>query len=210
MSGVSGKIVTFPKEMSMEQSPLCLAHPPEDRLYGHLVSTTSSCGEFVLFCRAAESRLAACLSVVGRRNSGTRSVLVGQTLRRLPSSVEHQRLRLWTWETSCAKAVQFSEGDAVTSAVMASSVDHVWNDRGRKDAADRVQASSAASLAGSCSKEKKLFEEEEVAFHADWTFKRVRGHFLASKEFMLLLLLLLFVEEFVVVTWWWCCCLWRR
>ena len=46
-------------------------------------------------------------------------------------------------------AVQFSEGDAVTSAVMAS-VDHVWNDRGRKDAVDRVQASSAASLALSC------------------------------------------------------------
>ena len=69
----------------MEQSPLCLAHPPEDRLYGHLAPATSSCGEFVLFCRAAESRLAACLSVVGRRNSGTRSVLVGQTLRRLPS-----------------------------------------------------------------------------------------------------------------------------
>ena len=48
------------------------------------------------------------------------------------------------------KAVQFSEGDAVTSAVMASTVDHVWNDRGRKDAVDRVQASSVASLACSC------------------------------------------------------------
>ena len=53
-------------------------------------------------------------------------------------------------------------------------------------------------------------EEEKVAFHADWTFKRVRGHFFARKKFMLLLLLLLFVEEFVVVTWWWCCCLGRR
>ena len=41
-------------------------------------------------------------------------------------------------------------------------------------------------------------EEEKVAFHADWTFNRVHGHFLASKEFTLLLL---FVEEFVVVTW---------
>ena len=47
------------------------------------------------------------------------------------------------------KAVQFSEGNAVTSAVMASTVDHVWNDRGRKNAVDRVQASSAASLARS-------------------------------------------------------------
>ena len=52
-------------------------------------------------------------------------------------------------------AVQFSEGDAVTSAVMASAVDHVWNDRGRKDAVDRVQASSAASLALSCPCKKK-------------------------------------------------------
>ena len=53
------------------------------------------------------------------------------------------------------KAVQFSEGDAVTSAVMASTVDHVWNDRGRKNAVDRVQASSAASLARSCPWKKK-------------------------------------------------------
>ena len=101
------------------------------------------------------------------------------------------------------KAVQFSEGDAVTSAVMASTVDHVWNDRGRKDAVDRVQTSSAASLAGQCP-QLSVQEEEKVAFHADWTFNRVRGHFLASEEFMLLLL---FVEEFVVVTWW-CCCSW--
>ena len=38
---------------------------------------------------------------------------------------------------------------------MASTVDHVWNDRGRKDAVDRVQASSAASLARSCPCKKK-------------------------------------------------------
>ena len=106
----------------MEQSPLRLAHPPEDRLYGHLASDITSCGEFVLFCRAAESRLAACLSVVGRRNF--RSFLVGQTLRRLPSSVEHQASFVDLRNVLC-KAVQFSEGDAVNSAVMASTVDHV-------------------------------------------------------------------------------------
>ena len=110
----------------------------------------------MLFCRAAESRLAACLSVVDRRNSGTRSVLVGQTLRRLPSSVEHQSSFVDLGNVLC-KAVQFSEGDGVTSAVMASSVDHVWNDRGRQDAVDRVQAPSADLLARSypCKKKRR-------------------------------------------------------
>ena len=126
-----------------------------------------------------------------------------------PSAVFHRvlniRLRLyflWTSETCVlCKAVQFSEGNAVTSAVMASTVDYVWNDRGRKNAVDRVQASSAASFARSCPCKKKRRWRSSMA---DWTFNRVRGHFLASKEFMLLLL---FVEDFVVVTWW-CCCSW--
>ena len=90
----------------------------------------------------------------GRRNSGTRSVLVGQTLLRLPSSVEHQASFVDLGNVLC-KAVPFSEGDAVTYAVMASTVDHVRNDRGRKDAVDWVQASSAASLACSCPCKKK-------------------------------------------------------
>ena len=139
MSGVSGKIVAFWKKMAREQSPLRLAHPPEHRLYGHLASATSSCGEFVLFCRAVESGLAACLSVGGRRKPDTRSILVGQTLRRLRSSVEHRALLVDLANVLC-KAVQFSAGDAVISAVMASTVDHVWNDRGRKE--DSVQAST--------------------------------------------------------------------
>ena len=88
------------------------------------------------------------------RRSRRRSVLVGQTLRRLPSGVEHQASFVDLGNVLC-KAVQFSEGDAVTSAVMASTVDHVWTDRGRKDAVDRVQASSAASLAHSCPRKKK-------------------------------------------------------
>ena len=174
MSGVSGKIVAFWKEMAREQSPLRLAHPPEHRLYGHLASATSSCGEFVLFCRVVESGLAACLSVGGRRKPDTRSVLVGQTLRRLRSSVEHRALLVDLANVLC-KAVQFSEGDAVISAVMASTVVHVWNDRGRKE--DSVQASSVATFP-----QLSVQEQEKVAYHVGWTFKRVRDHLLVSKQ----------------------------
>ena len=74
------------------------------------------------------------------------------------------------------KAVQFSEGDADISAVMASTVDHVWNDRGRNDR-DGVHASSAATFS-----QLSVHEEQKVAHHAGWSFKRVRDHLLDSKQ----------------------------
>ena len=135
MTGVSGKIVAFQR---CQRNNLHFALLTLLKII--LASATSSCGEFVLFCRAAESHLDACLSVVRRRKLRTRSVLVGQTLRHFPSSVEHRALfTIVDLANVLCKASQFSEGHAVTFAVMASTVNCVWNDRGMKDAVDRVQ-----------------------------------------------------------------------
>ena len=58
------------------------------------------------------------------------------------------------------KAVQFSEGNAVTSAVMASTVDHVWNDRGRKNAVEGAGLKRCFTCP-----QLSVQEEEKVAFH---------------------------------------------
>ena len=175
-SGTAGfveNVLGFWKEMGKDLSPLRVAHPSEHRLYSLLGSLPSSCDELLIFCNHLEKGLAACLSSGGRRKPETRSILLGQSLRRLRSNVSVRETL--TDAANVASVLHYSKNNGDISAVLASTVDHLWNDRGRR-------AVSTLSSPGATFPPLSAQEEEKVAYHAGWTVKRVRDSLVATRK----------------------------
>ena len=173
IGSVGNLILEFWRSMAEAESPLRNSHPLEHSLYKCLASISLKSAAFVSFSQAVESAMAGCMAVGGRRKPETRSILVGQSMVRLRSSANHRRLLLDVC-TSCSATSCSSESPEICS-ILASTVDHVWS--GGKREGDDPETAPVPVVFPAPSQE----EEEKVAYHAGWTFKRVRDELLVSR-----------------------------
>ena len=123
------KVLDFWRMMGSEKSPLRRENRAVEQRCYHCLSCLPCDSQLLIdFCDSLEAGLSSCLSVGGRRKAERRTVLVGQTLCNLCSSLCLRRSAVQLLSVVAAD-VLCDEDDPFVSAIVASTTNRLWTDR---------------------------------------------------------------------------------
>ncbi len=166
------KLIAFWKEKGGHSSPLRLTIPVEFALFDQLSRLSPTSHDLALFANAIGEGVAGCRCAGGRlKNAEKRAILAGRAVSDLRSSVA-----LCDMLSKCLRQGQSTSVRHRVSAIVASSVHHLWTMQ--ETSIDEPQMETDSFASHPCTSE----EERKVAYHGGWTLKRVRERVIVGRS----------------------------